>query len=516
MKRTVYFESEKNGFNYILGFLFLLCAILGARYQYFLLRQWEWGDESETIVTAKMMAAGKYLYSEIFNHHGPLTFLSGMIMESIGDFGVRGHRVPIAILQVISLCAIYYSPILKNNTIRIFSVVYAFSFIVFVMPLFLGHMYTYQAIVGPLILIVLFLYTFPSIIDQDLLTKNRVFVGSLIISCLPFLAITYIPIAAILFFSSLVRPLIRASVAGLLLGTAFNLLFLAGYGSVKGYIAFHFYLNSEILPNYIGTPSLLLIIQSAWSKLTKAPLVILSMAIAAVGIFSLTAYEKKIPWRSGLLAAGIGSLLIRGVDFHGLAYYYVFVALSILPILGKIQGYALQLKYATLAISLFFLIKSSLLIPGVRQEFNKNRTPIETEFSQLVKKYTNKDDKIIAYSFQNFQYIASERLPASGHFFYLPWQEKYNENPILGIKIDACQEISDYRPKIMLIDQWKVWGMYPWSSYAGCIQNIIDNSYNKVPGRPYYIRKDISAEEIPSVWNSRGDPLDRHSDYRAQ
>jgi hypothetical protein len=499
MNIAVYFRSGKNGFDYLLGFLFLLCAILGTRYQYFLLRQKEWGDESETIVTAKMMAAGKYLYSEIFNHHGPLTFLSGVAMESMGDFGVRGHRVPIALLQVISLCTIYYSPIFKNSTTRIFSVVYAFSFTIFLMPLFLGHMYTYQAIVGPLILVVLFLYTFPSIMDRNLLTTNRVFAGSLILSCLPFLAVTYIPIAAILFFASLARPYILASAGGLIAGTVLNLLFLTVYGSAKGYLAFHFYLNSEILPIYIGTPSILSIILSAWEKLMNYPLAILSLVITSVGIFSLSRHENKIPWRSGLLVAGIGSLLIRGVDFHGLAYYYVFVAISILPILGNIQGYTLPLKYATLFICLFFLTKSSLLLPGARKEFKEKRLPTETEFSQLVKKYTNKDDKIIAYSFQNFQYLASERLPASGHFFYLPWQEKYNDNPRLGIKIDACQEISDYRPKIMLIDQWKVWGLYPWSSYASCIQNLIDNFYNKVPGRPYYIRKDISAEEIPSM-----------------
>ncbi|MBV7429779.1 MULTISPECIES: hypothetical protein [unclassified Acidovorax] len=496
MKRLVYSESGNNGFNYILGFLFLLCTILGTRYQYFLLRQKEWGDESETIVAAKMMAAGKYLYSEIFNHHGPLTFLSGVAMESMGDFGVRGHRVPIALLQLISLCAIYYSPILKNNTTRIFSVVYAFSFIIFLIPLFLGHMYTYQAIVGPLILTILFLYTFPSIIDRNLLTMNRVFVGSLLLSCLPFLAVTYIPIAIILFFSSLVRPYILTSVGGIISGTVLNLLFLNFYGSAKGYLAFHFYLNSEILPIYIGTPSILSIILSAWEKLTSYPLTILSLAITSAGIFSLSRHENKIPWRSGLLVAGVGSLLVRGADFHGLAYYYLFVAISILPMLGNVQGYTLSLKYVTLVICLFFIAKSSLLLPGARQEFKENRLPTETEFSLLVKKYTNKDDKIIAYSFQNFQYIASERLPASGHFFYLPWQEKYNENPIFGIKIDACKEISEYLPKVMLIDQWKVWSLYPWEAYGGCIQNILDNFYNKTPDRPYYIRKDIPAEEV--------------------
>jgi hypothetical protein len=101
MNIAVYFRSGKNGFDYLLGFLFLLCAILGTRYQYFLLRQKEWGDESETIVTAKMMAAGKYLYSEIFNHHGPLTFLSGVAMDSHCPFASHQplHNILFAHIQ---------------------------------------------------------------------------------------------------------------------------------------------------------------------------------------------------------------------------------------------------------------------------------------------------------------------------------------------------------------------------------------------------------------------------------
>ena len=63
--------SKGNWFNlilnigiYVLIFLFILLSL---RYQYFLLEYMEWGDESETIVTSKMMVAGMKLYSEIFN-----------------------------------------------------------------------------------------------------------------------------------------------------------------------------------------------------------------------------------------------------------------------------------------------------------------------------------------------------------------------------------------------------------------------------------------------------------------
>jgi hypothetical protein len=43
----------------------------------------------------------------------------------------------------------------------------------------------------------------------------------------------------------------------------------------------------------------------------------------------------------------------------------------------------------------------------------------------------------------------------------------------------------------MLIDKWTVWDKFPWSSYAGCIQSFLDSNYQKVPERPYYIRRDL-------------------------
>ena len=95
-----------------------LVALLVVRYQAYLLDYVEWGDESETIVVAKMMAAGMSLYSEIFNPHGPLTFLPGYLLELAGSFGIRGHRIPIAALQWAALASLYFSPLLVDRVIR--------------------------------------------------------------------------------------------------------------------------------------------------------------------------------------------------------------------------------------------------------------------------------------------------------------------------------------------------------------------------------------------------------------
>jgi hypothetical protein len=49
-------------FDAAIYILLLLFAALSFRYQYLLLNYRQWGDESETIVAAKMMAAGMKLY----------------------------------------------------------------------------------------------------------------------------------------------------------------------------------------------------------------------------------------------------------------------------------------------------------------------------------------------------------------------------------------------------------------------------------------------------------------------
>jgi hypothetical protein len=219
----------------------------------------------------------------------------------------------------------------------------------------------------------------------------------------------------------------------------------------------------------------------------------------AVSLVALAVGEKKFPWRSLLVGIGFASLLIRGGHFfHGLPYYYAGLTFSLIFLAKPWQMMWRDRAFvgAGVVAILFFILKLSLLIPADSEEIRSRQVPESTEFSQLAQVFTAKGDKIIAYSFENFQYMAADRLPASGHFFYLPWQEKYNENPKFGIKIDACREIDSYRPKIMVIDKWKVWGAYAWESYGGCIQHIVDQHYVQIPDRPYYVRKDLVSEDM--------------------
>ena len=216
----------------------------------------------------------------------------------------------------------------------------------------------------------------------------------------------------------------------------------------------------------------------------------LSLLIIAWVSFLLAKKEECLPWRTMLIVAGLISLLVRGGGFHGMPYLYAILPFVVFNI-SALEIKDFSSKLVLVGILILCIIKVSLVLPGEKEAIRSRRVPETTDFSKFVKYFTNPEDRIIAYSFRNYEYIASQRLPASGYFFYLPWQEKYNENPKFGQVINACQQIKENRPKIMLIDKWKVWDVFPWESYAACIQEVIDKEYIQIPQRPYYVRKDL-------------------------
>lgn len=486
-RRQITLSILKKTIFYLLLASFIALSI---RHQYLLLSYREWGDESETIVAAKMMASGMKLYSEIFNHHGPLTFLPGVLTEKFGNFGVVGHRIFISALQIASILAIYTSPIFKSKWVRLLASVTSATFILSYLPDIFGHMYKYQTITGILIAIILVQYTIPSIFCPEKIKSHQILLGNALISSLPFLAITYLPISASLFIASFRPKKYKVCLAGSASGLIGNLIFLGAYGSIPGFLAFHVYLNSKILPLYtaqeVGWP----LIANAFNTLTGDLNHFLSLLFILTGSLALAQQEKRFPWRTIILDGGIISLLVRGSGFHGMPFFYAILPFIVLT-LSTINISNKSIKIVAIALIVLCMLKISFIL-GDKRKITSSAIPSSTEFSRLVKKITEPEDKIIVYSFNNFEYLASDRLPASGHFFYLPWQEKYNLSPKLGISINACKQIKEVAPKIMYIDKWKVWNAYPWDSYAGCVQELIDSNYHQInPGKPYYIRKDL-------------------------
>lgn len=481
--------AGKSAFCCYVGLIFVFLII---RCQVALLNYFEWGDESETIVAAKMLAHGSRLYSEIFNHHGPLVFLPGLILERFGSFTIPDHRMMIMAFQWLGLCSIFFSPLIKDSAVKVFLTGIVGTIIVVYLPDLYGQMYTYQVISAVLILIAISQFVLPSILLDGNVDPWRIFLGCFTLACLPFLAITYLPAAILMFVAALRCQNLKIYLLAFGLGVLLNLLLLSVIGSISGYIAYHFYLNSQILPKFNGGQSPMELIALAFNLATgdlRSALLFLIVGISAT--VTSRSEHSRIPWRTILLSLGVGSLLLRGVGFHGLPYIYACFAF-LLPFFAKLRVHG----RGPAVLSALFCGVVFLKLWDIDWAKIQKYQIAPTEFSAIVKLITDKGDKIIAYSFQNYQYIASDRLPASAHYFYLPMQGAYNQKPLFGFKSDACEEIAKYRPKIIMLDKWKVWDRYAWESYASCVDDIVGISYKKISNRPYYIRSDLLPDDF--------------------
>ena len=489
----------------LLYYIFLLLIV---RYQFKLLTYKEWGDESDTIVITKMLASGMKLYSEIFSMHGPLVVFPGLILESISNFSIEYHRAIVLIIMAMTVTSIYYCPLIKTIKLkRIYSLLF-FLFITLYCPgKFYSHTYTYQAFAGYFLVIVLAQYIFPAQITNQQIKTSQIIIGNLLLSCLPFLGIIYIPISVLFFFAGMRLNYLRTAILIYGLGFILNFIFLKTIGSLTGYYVFHIYFNAKIMPLFssefwpttfsaITINLFLAFFKNLSGYITLA--IILFISCNSFGKQKNLFLPKILNIRAILIIFGFISLLIRGSDFHALPYYLSMFCVPLLFLSNKtnINKFFLLLL---LSILFYCLIRILVILPQDKAKFDTNRIPVSSEFSTITKKITNQNDKIIVYTSQNVEYILSQRLPASGSFTYFPNQVAYNKNPVYGIKVDGCEDIKSYKPKIMMIDKLNLWGRYPWESYGGCVQKVIDEEYVRLPNKPYYIRSDIYAKFFPNL-----------------
>ena len=471
-------------------------------YQFQMLYFREWGDESETIVGARMISSGQILYSEIFNHHGPYTFVLALALESLGNFSVVAHRVPIMILQWIFIISVYFSPNLKRRDVKLLCAMSVAGALSLGMIVTLLNTNTYQVTVGLLLGIALVQFVIPAIFTPSKLNLVSSTVGFFILASLSFFAVWYLPTALMLMAVSLRRVYSSAAVLGTALAAFFGVGFIVVFGSINGYLVDHFYVNAIVMSSYQRDETWL-------GPLT--PRGIFDLMVLLVGPCSIMVsgflLGKRMEfstshWRLVVLMLSLLPLLYRGISFQSIPFYVSAVALLVIGLmfierssLPQIQVLRGSIQPTVLFLS-FCFIGAAVAILGVveiRSYFNSRSIPAKTLFSELSDELTRPGDRVIAYPFENYEYIASNRLPASGDFFLLPWQEDLRLKAFPNSDISACDDISDYKPKIMLLSREAPWERYPLASYAGCIQKVADRDYVRFQDTDIYIRNDLQT-----------------------
>jgi len=139
-----------------------------------------------------------------------------------------------------------------------------------------------------------------------------------------------------------------------------------------------------------------------------------------------------------------------------------------------------------------------MFIVGLRQENTANdQIPEITDFGQLAQFFTEKNDKVFAYTFANSEYVLAERLPAISDFYYLPMQfDLYAKNQDTNNKV--CHQLQKSLPKIGYFVKYDFSESNPWDNYGKCINDFIKKSYYNLTFPNLLVRKDllISSPEM--------------------
>ena len=485
--------------NLLFGVIFFALLVLVILYQVKMLHFYEWADESETIVTAKMMAHGYRLYTEVFNNHGPLIFLPGLILEQFGSFGIAGHRVITLLLQLGLFAAIYFSPVLRNTNqfvkLSYLAVVGTITVCWFPILAF-AQMYTYQVFAGIFTAIVLALYIIPvTINDRSVSAKSIIFCNALIVS-LPFLAITFIPAAVLLLLTGIKRGQIRDQFFGIMLGLLGNCIFIALFASFEGFYAIHYYVSMKVMLSLQAKDlSLIAFLVEIYKAITLELHTFLMFSIIVLATGKLATYEKSFPLRAILILTAVTSYLNRGTGFQAVGFYYSFLVFPIV-FLHNTQTIDVKVKAFTTLILFVCLIKLMALTDIDRFRLNERKISEHTLFADLAKRITSKNDRVLAFTYRNSEYIFADRLPASGNHHYFPWQAKFYEKPLFGISIDTCKDIEVNKPKIISTDFWTPIDSIPWLSYTHCIQDALKSNYSQVKNSNIWIRNDVFPADL--------------------
>jgi hypothetical protein len=310
---------------------------------------------------------------------------------------------------------------------------------------------------------------------------------------LPFLAVTYIPVTFFLFLLAFEFQKIKIYVTSLAIALSLNALFITATSSWKGYFVYHFYLNATVLSEFYPNQSLGEVPMNLYRSIQ--PHFIYFTILLVVAGYLLVKINKDNRYKYIILLLALASLLIRGIDFQALPFYYAIATLLIV-ILVKLEQY--QLRYFLTSI-LGILAAMSLALFMNQEKINKNQIPQSSDFQQLSEFVTKKNEKVFSYTFKNSEYILADRLPASYDYFYLPAQAEYYKNPILGVENDICEQLKLVAPKVGYFEKYDWSEEFKWDVYATCVNELLASEYQNLTFNTLFIRKDLLVKQSISA-----------------
>ncbi len=521
------------------GIFFLSLAI----YLYLavkLIHGFDFNDETEKMIAAKLIVQGHRVYKDIFLQHGPLVYMiSHLAYIWFGaDNLVKARAIPI-ILSLMSIAAVVYSPVFQHWRSRFYAGVLMVAGLCAVQTIYALVMTMYQVYAGYIIVIFLAVFLLPLCLGRAV-DKWQALIGGVCLSALFFLAFSFsIDIAiAILIYGFLAygnpnTALPRAEIfiyalAGGL-GVALAVFaWLSIYGDIYGYFLDHFYFNLKFYHHYLAGISIfnpLHFLVPGWTwwlfpikHLWYTQLLFLVPNICCV-FLCYYAYRNQVLGRTWPKYVILYLLLLALTSYTSPRYEVQLFSAStqIITIMG-LFALTLPLSFQEFKITSprFAAARTAILIlfilAGIAAQFLGIATLIYSVSPRAYYKYKGaltrqkspemdfirrlvpENEGVQQFPFNLMFYTETDRLPAFPTFYWMPWQNDYLKTPVAGYEYDVCAFMAKTPPKVVFMNEEPLWGN-PISTFLGCVTKVLDAKYlrsTKLHG--LWVRADVVAD----------------------
>jgi hypothetical protein len=512
--------------------------------------RFEFGDESEKLVTAQLIEAGGRYYLDYVNHHGPFPYVLTHAYALLApEWNFSGVRLIPVLLALLACWAIVTSPVLKGRVAQIWAAAMFLGPIASFWVVQSLHMVNYHGIVGLLIAVVLAQFVVPAMVGERV-TQGGAFAAGVATTLVCFSSISagptmfLLPLAATAGALAWRRnlqqfaPVTKSHVLGILLGLTVMVLWLLAFADLKAFLVYNFYFNLAIYARYLQHDVLdglglfrldlrpgMLIASFAKASFWMALLLIGSEAVRE-------RFQRQpdgvSPGPTGrrvwflvavlLFASAFVVLSTRLYGFVGGALYIAAPALLALLLARQfnharctpgrlIPNGCLGLALATLVLAelVGWLNPSSPHNLPHRQYYPADLQRQDSQETRLIDLMSEPGERIQSLVYAPALYIYAGRYPASAHMYYLPWMAEYVEAPVLGVNADICEDLRGVRPPVIRFDNWTVrslHGSYPPRDFMPCVLEILEAEYTATKRFPhFYVRNDRLAarRERPEV-----------------
>ena len=462
----------------------------------------EFGDETEKYVAAQMLRHGRILYGDIYANHGPLAYVMAWGETFLfGQTEFSRFRLGVVVLAVLAIAAVIR--LAQGWRMRLVAgMLFAapLSALWFVHPM---HMLIYHALDGYLITLMLALLAVPAMLGHVVPRWAMLAAGMAGIWAFFAAYPAAVPAALVVIAAGLAlwrregwraawRMLRLVMLGGV--GAALPMIgWMSLHASFKGYLAYHFYLNQVVYGRMVGFSALSFLHALELDFAPGGRAHAYAIVLGGLGLVALAA-RGTLAVALGLLPAA-GALLM--LNFKGSADFpdaaqmiscFAIFAIGVPVLLARLAPFSSARLLGLSLMALLageFVARTALMSPYTTpraQAFQRIIGPMPNDpLYGEVRRLVPPGETMLAMPFWPGAYINAERLPASGQYYYIPFQAEYDRAPVLGAAIDFCGDIERNKPKAIVMLGAKPGSSGDLLTYKPCFGEILKRDYRGKP-----------------------------------